>query len=562
MNFRKRVATFTLATLMLANTAVSFGAGFKDMKNAKGQDHWSLSFVTDMSNRGLIGGYADGTFKPNNSVTRVESIVFVSRFFPGDVVKSTYEKNKSKWDDLLNANFIPQFARPAVVYGLENKWYTQAYIKELMDVKTKTQKEAKRYEFAVYLVRALGWDKEMSNAAVVAYKDTNLIPKQAIPYIEVLGKKGVIDKTGNFNPQKSVTRGEVAKMMSVAYSIANKNGGNQNGQNNQAAQNNQNANNQQKLVMPSGIVVEGQVRQITLDNFNIILTIVDRAGNVNIYTNRTTGVIVSRGGKLALPQNISEGQTVKLYTDGTTLKGVEIVAERAEDMSISKSFNGEIAEINFTTNLMKIRNGRNLEEYKFGRSIEVTKNGKPSQVYNLTVGDTVDITVRNSEITSVIAKTVRRTLKNVVIKAITSYANGTATVTIVDEAGTIHQMEYTSDSIAYQNNKIITLSALSVGYEADIYANSNEIIDITLFGRTQGTLLMGVINHIDFRNDTIYVETKDKKEVRVVLDRNVEVVNQLNNKKMSIYDLEKGQNVIVNGYEGNNVFEATRVAYY
>lgn len=553
MNFKKKAISITLATLMLANTTTSFAASFKDMKNAKGQDHWSLPFVTEMSGKGFIGGYADGTFRPNKSVTRVESIVFVSRFFPASEVKATYEANKAKWNDLLNANLIPDFARPAIVFGLENKWYTQAYIKELMDVKTRTQKEAKRYEFSVYLVRALGWDKEMSNAAVVSYKDASTIPKQAVPYIEILGKKGVIDKTGNFNPQKSITRGEVAKMMSVSYGISGKNIQNQT---TPTVQPNQN------VVMPSGTVVEGQVSRVTLDSFNIILSITDRLGNTNSFTNRTSGIIVSRGGKLALPQNISEGQSVKLYTDGTTLKGVEIVAERPETALVTKNLSGEIAELNINANTIKIRNGKDLEEYKFAKNIEITKDGRVGQLYNLLVGDSADVVIRNSEITSINAKTVRRTLKNVVIKAITSYANGTATVTIVDEKGVTYQMEYTVDSIAYQNNKIISLSALSVGYEADVYANSNQIIDITIFGRTQGTLLTGVVTHIDLRNDTIYVETKDKKEVRVIFDRNVEVINQVNNKKMSIYDLEKGQNLIVNGYEGNNIFEATRIAYY
>lgn len=553
MNFKKKAISITLATLMLANTTTSFAASFKDMKNAKGQDHWSLPFVTEMSEKGFIGGYADGTFQPNKSVTRVESIVFVSRFFPASEVKATYEANKAKWADLLNANLIPDFARPAIVFGLENKWYTQAYLKELMDVKTKTQKEAKRYEFSVYLVRALGWDKEMSNAAVVSYKDANTIPRQAIPYIEILGKKGVIDKTGNFNPQKPITRGEVAKMMSVSYGISGKNVQNQPAQNQQQNQN---------VVMPSGTVVEGQVNRVILDSFNIILSITDRLGNTSSFTNRTGGIIVSRGGKLALPQNISEGQSVKLYTDGTTLKGVEIIAERPESNLVTKNFTGEIAEVNSGANTIKIRNGRELEEYKLSKDVIINKDGRVAQIYTLLPGDSADIAIKNSEIISINAKTVKRTLKNVVIKAITSYANGTATVTIVDEKGITYQMEYTANSVAYQNNKIINLSALSVGYEADVYANSSEIIDITIFGRTQGTLLTGVITNIDLRNDTIYVETKDKKEVRVIFDRNVEVINQVNNRKMTIYDLEKGQNIIINGYEGNNVFEATRIAYY
>jgi len=34
--------------------------------------HWSYSYVTTLVSRGVISGYADGTFRPNNDITRAE----------------------------------------------------------------------------------------------------------------------------------------------------------------------------------------------------------------------------------------------------------------------------------------------------------------------------------------------------------------------------------------------------------------------------------------------------------------------------------------------------------
>lgn len=550
MKLKKSLIIFGITATILTNTFISFGANFKDMKNAKGADHWSLQFVTDMVNKGMINGYSDGTFKPNKAVTRLESIIFVSRFFQAKDINDVYTSNKSKWKEALDINAIPEFARPAVVFGLENKWYTQAYLKEFMNATTKTQKEAKRYEFAVYLVRTLGWDKEMSNAAVVNYKDANQIPKQAVPYIEILGKKGVIVSTGEFNPQKSITRGEVAKVLSLSHSIKTK-----------ATIDSTQKQTEQKVIMPSGNVVEGQIKQLTLDTNNLILTLTDKLGNTNIFTNRTSGIILSKDGKIVLPQNLREGQSVKLYTDGTTVKGIEIIEEKVQSI-INKKVSGEIYSINASSGKLKIKEGNIIEEYNISKNISITKNNKNSSIYDIISGDIADAEIKNSEVTSIVAKSVKKTLKNVTIKAITSYANGTATITIIDAQGNTHQMEYTQDSVAYQNNRIVTLSALSVGYEADVYANSNEILDMTIFGRSQGTLIVGVINYVDLRNDSIYIETKNEKDLRVIMGKDIEIISQLTNKEMSIYDLEKGQNVIINGYEGNGVFEATRISYY
>lgn len=550
MKLKKSLIIFGITATILTNTFISFGANFKDMKNAKGADHWSLQFVTDMVNKGMINGYSDGTFKPNKAVTRLESIIFVSRFFQAKDINDVYTSNKSKWKEALDINAIPEFARPAVVFGLENKWYTQAYLKEFMNATTKTQREAKRYEFAVYLVRALGWDKEMSNAAVVNYKDANQIPKQAVPYIEILGKKGVIVSTGEFNPQKSITRGEVAKVLSLSHSIKTK-----------ATIDSTQKQTEQKVIMPSGNVVEGQIKQLTLDTNNLILTLTDKLGNTNIFTNRTSGIILSKDGKIVLPQNLREGQSVKLYTDGTTVKGIEIIEEKVQSI-INKKVSGEIYSINASSGKLKIKEGNIIEEYNISKNISITKNNKNSSIYDIISGDIADVEIKNSEVTSIVAKSVKKTLKNVTIKAITSYANGTATITIIDAQGNTHQMEYTQDSVAYQNNRIVTLSALSVGYEADVYANSNEILDMTIFGRSQGTLMVGVINYVDLRNDSIYIDTKNEKDLRVIMGKDIEIISQLTNKEMSIYDLEKGQNVIINGYEGNGVFEATRISYY
>lgn len=558
MNIKKSAASLFLAGIIMSSSVFSYAANFKDMKDAKGKAHWSLQYVNEISQKGLVSGYSDGTFKPNKPVSRIESIVFISRFFPKETVNNVYNLNKARWKTELDKHLIPEFARPAIVFGLENRWYAQAYLKEFMNPTTKSQKEAKRYEFAVYLVRALGWDDEMSKAAVVAYKDVNSIPKQAIPYIEVLGKKGIVVKTGEFNPQKSVTRAEVAKMLSIALNLFNKNTENTPVQPNQPVK----PVDPNNIVMPSGKVVEGTIRQVTVDNYNAIITIVDNYGNVNMFTNRTSGVVVVRDKKSYNINQIKEGQVVKLYTEGTTLKGVEVVSDKEIVQATNKNFSGEVVSINANKNSIKIKDGRVVEEYDILASADITKNGRPAKIYDISLGDNVNVQVKNSVIVSLDAKTVKRVFKNAVIKGITSYANGTASVVIEDEDGQRHNMEYTQDSVTYRNSKVEGLSALAVGYEVDVYANSNQILDITVFGRTQGTVITGVITYINTREDSIYVETKDRKEVRVIIDRNAAIVNQITNRTMSIYDLEVGKNVILNGYDGANVFEATRVAFY
>ncbi len=549
----KKVLPAALALLLASSSTLSYAATFNDMKNSKGQDHWSLQYVNDISSKGLVGGYSDGSFKPNKAVTRIESIVFISRLFPAETVKSVYEANKAKWDAKLTANAIPDFAKSAVVFGLEKNWYTEAYLKEFMNTTTKVQKDAQRYEFAVYLVRAIGWDKEMSNAAVVSYKDSKDIPKQAVPFIEVLGKKGVVVTTGEFNPLKSVTRGEVAKMLSIAYPFSVKAGG---GSNTTTPTTPTTPTNNTAVVMPTGTLVEGKIKQITIDNYNVILIITDNSGNLRSFTNRAAGVVSTLDGKSAELLALREGFGVKLYTDGTTLKGVEATTAT----TVNKTLSGEVVSV--TSNNIRIKNGNVTEEYGIANNVSVTRDGKSARVLDIVSGDSISATIQNSLLVSADAKTVKRTMRNVVVRSVTSYSNGSAEIVVQDEQGNQYTMQFTSNSAAYMNNKKVGTSSIAIGYEVDIYANSNEILDITLYGQAKGTVMTGVVTEVNYRDDVLYVKKMDGKEVKVVLAPRAEVVDQLTQNRKYIDDISKGDQVILNGYDGINYFEANRVAFY
>ena len=561
MKAMKKALPAILAIVLASSSILSYAATFNDMKNSKGQDHWSLPYVTDISSKGLVGGYSDGSFKPNKAVTRIESVVFISRLFPVETVKSVYEANKAKWDAKLTANAIPDFAKSAVVFGLERNWYTEAYLKEFMNTSTKVQRDAQRYEFAVYLVRAIGWDKEMSNAAVVSYKDTKDIPKQAVPYIEILGKKGVVVTSGEFKPLKSVTRGEVAKMLSVAYPFSIKatgTSGNTTGNQNSQNQSNQNTApvNNGTVVMPSGTIVEGKLKQVTVDNYNVIVIITDNSGRLLSYTNRSTGVITSLDGKSVEPATLREGYNVKLYTDGTTLKGIEATSVAA----VNKTLSGEVVSV--TSSNIRIKNGSITEEFGFANNVTVTRDGKSARVTDIVSGDSITATVQNSMVVTVDAKMVKRTMRNVVVRGITSYSNGSAEIIVQDDKGNQYTMQFTTNSTAYMNNKKVGTSSIAIGYEVDIYANSNEILDITLYGQTTGSVLTGVVTDLNAREDILYIKKSDGKEVKVVIAPRAEIVDQLTQKTKSVYDISKGDQVILNGYDGVNYFEASRIAFY
>ena len=64
-----------------------------DIKN-----HWASSDINNFINKGYISGYQDGTFKPNNDITRAEFVKIVNRVF-GFTEKGTVTFNDVKSSD-------------------------------------------------------------------------------------------------------------------------------------------------------------------------------------------------------------------------------------------------------------------------------------------------------------------------------------------------------------------------------------------------------------------------------------------------------------------------------
>lgn len=72
-----RAEAATIFHRLLLDTSLSKSVSFSDVKAGS----WYESAVKVLASKGVIGGYPDGSFKPNASVTRAEFCAMASRFF-------------------------------------------------------------------------------------------------------------------------------------------------------------------------------------------------------------------------------------------------------------------------------------------------------------------------------------------------------------------------------------------------------------------------------------------------------------------------------------------------
>jgi len=73
----KRVFLAVLALVLTATVTAYAVMSFSDQSDFPG---WATDSIAEMSDMGVITGYSDGSFGPNNSVTRAEVAVMLDRF--------------------------------------------------------------------------------------------------------------------------------------------------------------------------------------------------------------------------------------------------------------------------------------------------------------------------------------------------------------------------------------------------------------------------------------------------------------------------------------------------
>lgn len=217
--------------------------GFSDL----GSSFWALEAITRMRGFGIIAGYDDNVFMPNNPVKQAEALAMIVRAYgfedeaeelasrlsgtylslDQDLKKQDRKRLQNYWhygklDDsdspgwfYLDGSWYPYVPVPArwslghILIAVDERWVDLAELNP--------EKPASRAWVAKVLVKASGNGKfaEARMHAPLDFKDAPAIPDGYWGYIaqavEMGLFKGYVDKT--FQPNKPVTRAELATIL-------------------------------------------------------------------------------------------------------------------------------------------------------------------------------------------------------------------------------------------------------------------------------------------------------------------------------------------------------------
>ena len=167
---------------------------FSDVKKTS----WYYDLVNEAYKAGIIDGYTDGTFKPNNYITRQDFAVMLVRAIDPD--------NLEQYTEAPFTDVTSNYAMQSIAY-LKDKEIVNGYGDNIF----KPTDYIRRSEVATIFSKLL----KLTTLSTEKFTDDAVIPGWARDAIYSCKAAGIFggDELGNFNANNNMTRAESAKVM-------------------------------------------------------------------------------------------------------------------------------------------------------------------------------------------------------------------------------------------------------------------------------------------------------------------------------------------------------------
>jgi hypothetical protein len=173
-------------------------------------NHWAWQYIEALVDAGLTAGYADGTYRPENPVTRAEMAVFLKKGIHGSAYTPPSPDGSHPFGDIAG-----HWAE-AWIEELYDEGLTSGY----PDGTYRPENSVTRAEMAVFLLKA----KHGSGFIPPAPSDgsfSDVAGHWAEAWIEQLKAEGITSgyPDGTYRPQNPVTRAEMAVFLVNTFSL-------------------------------------------------------------------------------------------------------------------------------------------------------------------------------------------------------------------------------------------------------------------------------------------------------------------------------------------------------
>jgi parallel beta-helix repeat protein len=169
---------------------------FKDVS----ANYWAQTFIQELASRNIIKGFPDGSFRPNDPVTRAQFAALLSQAMNKQTVRSS-----ATFTDVSSTNW----AATAI-----QKAYTTGFMSGYSATTFRPNENISRVQILVSLANGLGYaPTKPANTTLQLYSDATTVPAYARNSVAAATENRMVVNYPNLkllNPNQPATRAEVA----------------------------------------------------------------------------------------------------------------------------------------------------------------------------------------------------------------------------------------------------------------------------------------------------------------------------------------------------------------
>lgn len=306
----KKKSAITITAVLTASMAMSvtaFGAP-RDI-----QGHWAQNTINKWVDKGDISGYPDGTFRPNNMITRAEFVVLVNNAM--GYTKSGYAYFSDVPDHYWGKNAIQTGVEAGYISGDGNGTF-------------RPNDPVTRQEAAAMISRILGLKQNDSQS--YRYTDSYAISNWAKGVVGAVSDAGIMSgyPDGSFGPNKVLTRAEAVLALdkTVNYKPDDK------------------EDDKEETKKEDMLLTQTKLEDTTVTGD---LTISDRLGTKTITLDNVTvkGKLIVDGGKEVILKDCDIKEMVMDQKDTTVKASGKTTVEKTTFKKIGKLTGGDYTDV-------------------------------------------------------------------------------------------------------------------------------------------------------------------------------------------------------------------------
>jgi len=600
----KKIMSMILCVVFLLSAVSVSALTFSDVENDPTVE-WAKPYINAMADAGYLKGYEDGTFKPNNTISKTEALILLARMIGvnndsfADSLEYALEENESvlKKYSTNYKNEVSFLLYAGVLKASELDTYISSANKNSALL---------RYEAAILLTKLLGAEEEVQGNAFVSssYADTVEIPDSARAYVEYVKDAGIMQGMGNnaqgkpeFWPNTAVTRSQMAKMLYSLIDILD-------------------------LSVQTGVVVAvddfEETVTISIDGNDIVnpvekntkfkingedvaledlsvgmhVKITHLAGKVKMIENNvaiddaviyglvsatrdsggTKSVTIADANDKSIVETYVLSKDAKVKVNGaidlfSKVKNNNYVAltivdgevEILEVVDKSTTAGGTLISVDASgehtiLNVKSSGTGENVKYEISADGVQVSRNSLDSNLSELMNGDTVSLRLTYGKVTKISASSKNHSFSGN-INYITHTTSGTVVGIEVNNKVTEYKVNK-SVKIVIDSTEEGTVFDLRPGSDVKVGLQSSEIISVEAAGSVAKSQLTGVVKSVNATYGLMIVEEAGT-EYNVFVNSNTKIIDSTTGRTVALKSVEKGKSVTVTGSNASGVLEAS-----